>query len=57
MINHRLAALAKPLERRRVYLLALALARQLVAAVVEHYVPQARTLLEAVRLLLAATSG
>lgn len=29
----------------------------LVAAVVEHYVPQARTLLEAVRLLLAATSG
>lgn len=29
----------------------------LVAAVVEHYVPQARTLLEAIRLLLAATSG
>lgn len=29
----------------------------LAAAVVEHYVPQARTLLEAIRLLLAATSG
>ena len=29
----------------------------LAAVVVEHYVPQARTLLEAVRLLLAATSG
>lgn len=29
----------------------------LAAAVVEHYVPQARTLMEAVRLLLAATSG